>query len=212
MKITQFFVFLLASLGVFAQPGPLSQVNVRNIERWSVTNRVKVEPIGTNSFVFDSYLTTLGAQRVFTATVLRDTTAGGIAAGDCLAPVIVLTNVAASSTNSSTLHQMFYLSGDNTTTNDFKLLICSSPITWGETNAAFNGVVSELATNLLDVIKSSDTRFGSWMTIGTNRLWTSDGLSKLLKPATNSLYLYFINDSAITNTNSAYASFKFFLN
>lgn len=197
---------LLVDIGT-AAGGSGGDVNVTNIPTVSLQS-------GTSaSLSVDSPLPIVGAQGHFNFRIDRATTPTGVAVGYVLSPVIQLDNVAISATNHVTLHNFVFFSGDDTTTNDFRLHICSAPITWSATNTAFNAVAAELGTNLIYTIESSDSNMGRWYDVGqTNRAWRSYGLGILAKPATNSLFLYFENASPITNYNPAWGSISLFKN
>lgn len=173
------------------------------------TNSVRIDS-GSADLSVSTPLPVVGLIGRYNFAINRDTTAGGIAAGDVLAPEIVWPNVGLSATNAVTLAQFVFVSGDATTTNDFRLHVCRAPITWGETNAEANLVWTELSTNLIKTIDSTDSTMGKWSSLGkTNRVWQSYPLSIPAKPATNSLFLYFENATAITNVNGAYGTFTY---
>lgn len=165
----------------------------------------------TFAFSYDSPAPVVSMLGRFNAQVDRDTTAGGIAAGKILAPVVVWDDVGISSTNGVLIQHFYFLSGDTTTaTNEFKAYLCRAPITWGSTNADFNAVISELGTNNVYTIDSKDTKQGRWTSIGkTNIAWYSYPLGIHFDPATNTGFIYLENTQAITNINPAWITISY---
>lgn len=130
-----------------------------------------------------------------------DTTAGGIAALDALAPVVSISTPR--NNHPVEVERVAVIGGDvNSDVLAFDLLFCRAPITWPATNAVANLLSAELATNLYAVVRSTD---GTWGAAGaTNKVWTTTNVftPRLVAPATNTVFVYAVNRGAITNTNA----------
>lgn len=182
------------------------------IKEFSITNEPTVQlKDGTSaSLSADTPIPVVGLIGRKNFEIARSTLETGLTNGQCMAPEIVWTDVALSATNAITILHFVFFSGDATTTNDFRLHICRAPVTWGETNANWNAVATEIGTNLLATIESSDTTMGKWYDVGkTNRAWRSYPIALAVKPATNSLFLYFEAAATVTNFNGAWGTFTY---
>ena len=131
-----------------------------------------------------------------------DTTAGGIAANDVLAPAVTVANAVRTTGGSGMLQTLTWIHGgtraDPNVKPEINLLVCADAITWPTTNAACTLVQTQIATNLLGVVQFTT---GDFVQAGTNWIASKTSLGIGVKPLATTLYLYPINAAATTNSN-----------
>lgn len=179
---------------LYTQPLPATNTVSGTV---SITGTPTVS-LGTSTNVNAAVSGNIGGFTLVTnLTLAVDTTAGGIAANDVLAPQLEVANAVRTTGGTGILKCITLATGDNNSPG-IRLLVTSQPITWPVTNAAANLTMSE-ASRILGISDFATTDFKA---VGTNYFATKD-VSIGIKAATNSIFFYAVCTGAITNSNSA---------
>jgi hypothetical protein len=200
----------------------IALLNSISNQLYAITNQTAaIKTYITNATEYDNHPTNAAASPLFTQATSGTNSVGGftlvtnltitnylgtdLVAGDILNTNAIQISPVARTANNGTavLLGATYCSSTNLVLQAVDMLICSQPVTWGNASAV-PGIVNAELPYILGVLSFGTNAVDAsvatpFIPFGTVQVCTKTGLNIGLRPATNTIFLYFRTRVAITN-------------